>query len=999
MQNLARVSALVCLLSTCLVAQVDRTGLNGTVTDESGAAAKGATVKVKDASTGLERETTSGGGGTYSLPALPAGTYRVTFSMPGFATSKYEDVVQTAGSSRTLNAHLQVAQTSQTVEVKATAALDKTTATLGGSVEQEQIHEIPLNGRNWTTLTQLVPGAVDTGSGNQKSIRFNGQGNDDNNFRLDGVDFSGIQNQAPKSALRLQISTEAIQEFTIQTSNYTADNGGSAGAQINVVSKSGTNAFHGSLFDYLRNNIFDARSPFNHAPAPQPPFHLNQFGADLGGPIIRDKTFFFASYEAFRQTLGLTQQGFVPTTAFRNQVAAVQPSLASILDSFPAGNGAPSRSAPAIAQTWTGDVSSPVTENAGLIRVDHRFNDTNTAYARYNIDVGNSTSPLGNLNQSQTIPATLQTGMVEYLHIFSPALLNEARYGINRDYYSQFYNSGLPYNFSIPDFSQLYETYSKVQASISYDGRDDLTWTHGRQTIKGGIEIRRIDINEGNANDGTVTWGPTIENFLANQLTTFSDTAVEPTKGLRKTQYFGYVEDEWKLKPNLTLNGGVRYSFFGPFYEVNNRAYGFDIVQCGGYCARGGQFTNPNYLDFDPRTSIAWSPDAGHGNTVIRAGFGMFHGETQLGDQDSPSVNDVPSILFQTGKNVTYTYPINPALIPTTGIAATPRALSLYHPDSYLSEWTASIQQLAPGQVIFTGTYLGSKGTHLFRRTYVNIIDPATGKRPLAAAGFPSQIDNKTQEGNSSFQAFQLSAKRRFQGGLFFDANYMWSHAIDDGSFGSGDASSAENVSCFRCERASGAYDVRHTGNISLTYQLPFGQGRQFFNRRGVVNAVVGGWEFTDLFTARTGLPLNIMVSRSGAALPDGNNSSQRPNLVSGVSLYPANQDASNWLNIAAFAVPAPGTWGNAGRNIARGPSLWQDDIALDKNFHVTERFVLNFRGEAFNIFNRAQYGNPSGTNISSPSNFGVIQSLVNSQGLTGTGTPRQLQFALRLSF
>ncbi len=997
MQILMRVTAALCLFSVCLLAQVDRSGLNGTVTDKTGAPVKGAVVKVKEKSTGLERETISGEGGSYSLSALPAGVYKISFSLQGFAVTQYDDVRQTVGGTRTLNAHLQLAQTSQTVEVNAAAALDNTTATVGGNVEQEQVHKIPLNGRNWTTLTLLVPGAVDTGSGNQKSIRFNGQGNDDNNFRLDGNDFSGIQNAAPKSALRLQISTEAIQEFTVNTANYTADNGGSAGAQVNVVSKSGTNDFHGALFEYLRNNDFDARSPFNPSPAAQPPFHLNQFGADLGGPIIRDKTFFFANFEGFRQSLGLTQVGYVPTDAFRAQTAAAQPALASVLSAYPTGNGPVSAKAPQ-AQLWTGTTASPVTENSGLIRVDHRFSDSDTAYARYNADDGLSTTPLGSLNAASTVHARLQSGMVEELHVFSPTLINELRFGFNRNYYNQYQQTGLPYNFVIPNFAQLYENYSKTQISTSFDTRDDVTKTLGRNTVKAGIEIRRIQINEGNSNDGTVTWGPSLTNFLANQLTTFSDTALLPTKGLRKTQYFGYVQDEWKLKPNLTLTGGVRYSFFGPFYEVNNRAYAFDLYNCGGYCARGGQFSYPNYLDFDPRLSVAWSPLAAHNNTVLRAGFGMFHGETQLGDQDSPSVNDEPSILLQSGRTTTYNFPVNSALIPTTGLAATPRSLLLNHPDSYISEWTASIQQLIPGQIVFTGTYLGEKGTDLFQRTYTNLINPLTGLRPLAPAGFPSQIDTKTQQGNSTFHALQVSAKRTFKNGLFLDGNYSWSHAIDDNSVGAGDASSAENVRCFRCDKASSDFDVRHTGNISMTYQLPFGQGRRFLTGSQFTNLILGGWEFTDLFTARSGLPLNVTINRSGSALPDGNNANQRPNLVAGANLYPTNQNPGNWLNLAAFTTPSVGTWGNAGRNIARGPDLWQNDIALNKSFALTERFLLNFRAEAFNVFNRAQYGNP-GTNISSPSSFGVITSLVNNQGLTGVGTPRQLQFALRLSF
>lgn len=487
------------LFSSISLAQLDRTSLNGTVTDSSGAAVPGAIVQAKERSTGLERSTIASTSGTYSIAALPAGKY-IELQKAGFDEVKFNNVVQAASQTRTLNVTLQIAAIAQTVDVTAQAALDATNATLGGNVEPEQIHEIPQNGRNWSTLEELVPGAVDTGVGNQKSIRFNGQGNDDINFELDGTDFSGIQNQAPKSALRLQISTEAIQEFTIDTATYTAENGGSAGAQINVVSKSGTNDFRGSLFEYLRNSYFDARSPFNPTSQPQPPFRLNQFGADLGGPIVKDKTFFFMYYEGFRQVLGLTDVGFVPTTGFRSQVAAAQPALANIINSFPLGNGPLLAKAPNIARVWSGSVSSPVSENAGMLRLDQRFNDANTAYARYNIDDGNSTSPLGAVGQSTTVPARLQNGLLGYLHVFSPTLLNEVRAGFDRNYYSQYQNSALPANYVIPDFSELYESYGKVQASTSYDERDDITKTAGRQTIRAGVEVRRVQINEANSN-------------------------------------------------------------------------------------------------------------------------------------------------------------------------------------------------------------------------------------------------------------------------------------------------------------------------------------------------------------------------------------------------------------------------------------------------------------------------------------------------------------------
>jgi hypothetical protein len=300
-------------------AQVDSTQLNGTVNDQSGAPIREARVRVVLEGSQVTRTTATGEHGNYTIPALPIGLYTISFEKTGFATTRIEHVQQTAGNVRTLDVTLHVQSVSQTVEVIDTVAdLDKTTATFGGTVSGEQVRNIPLNGRNWATLETLAPGAIDSGSGLQSSIRFAGNGIDDNNYRLDGVDASGVMKQALKSALRLQISSDAIAEFKVDSAVYTAENGGSAGGQVSVVSKSGSNQFHGKVFDFLRNDVFDARSPFNPGTSKKPAFHLNQYGADLGGPVIRDRTFFFASYEGFRQVLGgVPQVGLVPSALFR----------------------------------------------------------------------------------------------------------------------------------------------------------------------------------------------------------------------------------------------------------------------------------------------------------------------------------------------------------------------------------------------------------------------------------------------------------------------------------------------------------------------------------------------------------------------------------------------------------------------------------------------------------------------------------------------------------
>jgi hypothetical protein len=334
--------------------------------------------------------------------------------------------------------------------------------------------------------------------------------------------------------------------------------------------------------------------------------------------------------------------------------------------------------------------------------------------------------------------------------------------------------------------------------------------------------------------------------------------------------------------------------------------------------------------------------------------------------------------------------------------------MARHHPDSYVEQWTASAQQALPGQTVLTLTYLGAHGVHLFRRGYTNLIDPVTNTRPLPQ--YPSQIDTKYNEGMSNFNAFITSVNRRFHNGFFLAGNYMYSHALDDGSVGAGDADAAQNVACFRCDYASSDFDARHSGTVSAVYELPFGRGRRYLSSgETAMDLLVGGWSVTSLLVARAGFPVNVTVSRSSTELSDGNNVDQRPNRVPGVPLYLPNRSISRWMNPAAFSLPTIGTWGDAGRNLLTGPPLWQNDSAVEKSFHITERNTATFRAEAFNIFNRAQYGQPSSSlsvttkdgirTLTVPASFGTITSTVNSAGLVGTGTPRVLEFSLRMTY
>ena len=1002
-----------------LHAQIDRAEINGTVTDTTGAIIPGAAIGLRQLETAATRTALSGDTGTFVLSSLPIGHYTLTVSKPGFSDQQIPDVELNSGVTRTINARMQVAGAAQTISVETDLGpdnLDKNDATFGGTIQSAQISRIPLNGRNIATLELLAPGAIDTGTGQQSTIHIAGQGIDDNNYRFDGVDAAGGIREALKSGLRLQFSTEAVAEFKVDSGAYTADTGGSAGGQVSLISKSGTNNFHGAVFEYLRNKYFDALPLIQSTSHPN--FHLNQFGANLGGPIVHNRTFFFANYEGFRQSLGgIPAVGIVPSAAYRAQIIAAQPSLAPFINAYPTSSTV-SATDPNQA-LYTSIVPSPSHENSGVIRVDHRLGARDSTYGRYDIDDGLATSSLNNAGEAITVGSRVQNLVLEELHTFGPTLLNEAEFGFNRNTYLQIQTTGLPYNISIAGFTSLAETYSKAQVPTTFSVNDTLTIIRGRHTIKTGVDIRRVHINETNSTDGTLSFtaqpGLSAEQaVLANHLNSIQVTAPLTTRGLRKTQYGAYVQDQWKFTPDLTLNYGLRYNYFSPFVEAHGNDDPFDFASCGGYCGVGADFYFRNFKDFDPRVSVAWSPQALHGNTVFRAGFGIYHGEIQLGDEDSPVVNTEPSTTLTSSATRFFSYPSAIALIPTTGLATTPRSLTRYHTDSYTTQYTASVQQALGSQTTLTATYLGIKGTHLFRRTETNLIDPATGVRPYAAL-YPSQIDTKSMQGMSIFHALQFNLNRRFSNGFLLSGNYMFSHALDDDTVGSGESASAENVSCFRCDYANSSFDVRHSANASIVYDLPFGRNRQFLNHGNLlVEELAGGWSVDSLFAVRSGLPVDITISRSSSALPDGNNINQRPDRVPGVSIY-NGKGIKNWLNPAAFQVPLPGTWGNLGRNAAAGPNLWQDDAAVEKHFRVNDRNQVIFRAEAFNLFNRAQYGQPNSTlstgtipagspagtrpNLSVPATFGQITSPINTAGLVGTGTQRVLEFALRITY
>jgi hypothetical protein len=1012
--------AVISLYLPFSLAQVDRAGVSGIVTDASGRVLPQTRVTAVQSTTGLERKTISSSTGAYLIPELPVGIYTITFEHEGFKSLTFVDVEEVIGRTRTLDATLQVSGRDERVEVPANSALmDRNTSAVTGFIEKEQADELPLNGRNWASLTAFVPGAIDTGGSNQRTIRFAGRGLDDSNWTYDGVDATNVVNQTQRPWVRLAIPLDAIQEFRVDSLMATAEEGASGGPQLAVTSPSGTNRFRGRLFEFLRNDAFDAPVPqWASNGEEQQPLRLNQFGGAVGGPIKRDKIFFFIASEAYRQNWGYPVSGDVPSAALIATVPASSP-VYGIMHSF-TGAGPKTILTPWTPATDPGDpnyadydlltcsCTQAVNENSVMLRLDQHFSANTTGFTRFNYDRSVNTQPVSasatDLQQKVSAPVN---GAMELLHIFSPNLVNESKFGFNRAT-SNTYNyskTGIAYQIAIatgpgPGFITQNYDYNSIYVGNSFSGIDNLTWVHGRHTFKLGAEIRRIQLNQEYGEHGKITFS-TIEDLAADQVNRASLSGALPVNHLRKNDYFSYAQDEYKWSPNLTLNVGVRYSIFDLFHEVNGLANPFDFATCGpqGFCGVGASFGQQNYGDIDPRVAFAWTPFK-DGQTVIRGGFGIYHEDGQLDDQNLPAKNEVPSYSVKSSSSLPLTFPVD-AFFTGPGTLS-PNVEQRNRKDSYVEQWSLSAQRQLPANFVGTVYYLGSHGVHLLETNVVNLINPASGGVQYPA--FAPAIPWRGSVGTSSYHGLSLSLRRSFTHSLLVTANYTWSHEIDNGSNGSGDGDeiSPQNPLCLACDRASGVWDARHVVNGNAVYELPFGRGKPLLTDRGIATAIAGNWQLTTTALARTGFPVNVLMPSSYTA-PDGANGTERPDLVPGVSLTPpGGRTIAEWINPAAFAAPT-GEFGTAPRDLFRGPGTWQLDLGLAKHISLSERANLEFRTEFFNIFNHAQLGPPQSTfNPSNITGFGSIISTVNTTtpiSPVGSGTPREIQFALRVAF
>jgi hypothetical protein len=1160
-------------------AQTDTGRVSGTVRDPNGAVVPGATVAVRNERTDEERSATTGGDGVYQIPALRPSTYTLTVSAKDFAPATRNGVQVLVGQEQALD--ITVSPTGVTEQVTVTsgteAVINTESASMSANVNPREVEGLPLNGRQLSQLYLQAPGALNSGSGTYGDIRFNGRAVEQNIVRYDGVEGTAIIDASPgnlngevPSPFRLQSSLENVQEFRVESSNYPAEYGTGTGGQVNVVTKSGGNQFHGSAFEYFRNDALDAANFFDDIVGQKSPLRLNQFGGSLGGPIIKGRTFFFASYEGYRLRAGINSVEAVPGAASRicgppvgTGSVTCDPRTLLLLPAFRAPGAA-------IVQTGSGSnlfdvaqlqASAVVNEDAYAVRLDHRFNAKHSAYFRFFRDNGHNNQPEGVTGRRAVFTDNPQNGVAALQSVLTPTLLNEFKVGYNSaftrtngeaptaggiDLSKLVINiSGNTANFAIPGQGTSAGTATPgglLRANSATNGRgqpytvyslsfiDNLSWTRGDHSMKFGVEFRLNRIYTDRLGGTTYVFN-NLPALLTNTPTSIQylgdvsapspfNNGVTGNRLAKSEYYIGYAQDEWKIRRNLTLNYGLRYEYYAPLREAHN----FDVVfntQTGTLDPPDKAFFKASKTNFGPRVGLTWSPNPGGtglfggGKTVFRGGFGIFYGPGQVEDQIQPIESDRVSSTLSSGPllvfNPDQTAAIN-AIIANFNSSPNNRVFQprAYAPEYVVPEkvyqYTFSMQQELPYHIVGTAAYVGSRGRNLFLRGLsntlrsgqavindgsafpantgvVNRVDPATGRvigvtsvrqfdiinQPSACGASASnpicrpfaEIDTKTSGGTDSYNALQVSLARRIGTGLTLNSQYTFSRSFGNTS-GSNEARTAAkpaggtprpsgDANNYEADRGYNNFDVRHTFNLSAVYDLPIGGGRRF-DWGGVGNAVFGGWDIGTIWNARSGLPIDVTITRPEVVIqcaqaggcssdpqgfvrrlpatinaanpllagyvalvnaPGGGASRQtrRPDLVPGVSPY-LNNDR-NFLNPAAFAVPQPGTFGNLPRNALKGPDFKQVDLILNRRFRITETTNIEFRTEIFNIFNRANFTNPASTlndvvggslqpgqaytQATAGATFGLLRQTV--ERTVGLGTNRQIQFALRLSF
>jgi hypothetical protein len=994
------------VIATGAFAQSNTGSITGVITDQNGAVVASATVTVINQGTNEKRTAQSDGEGRYEVPGLPNGIYTVEATATGFKTTSVKDLRLAVGEKARTDVMMNVSGVDAVVTVAGETRIDSETSTLGDTIATERISDNPVNGRDFTSLLATVPGSVQTTNQFQTSINGIPSTFGGSSVLVDGidagrVDLNGTSNVLGRIESRVnRVSMDSIQEVQTVEQNYGAQYGQAIGAVINPITKSGTNGFHGSLFEYFRNEALDARDFF----AGKQKFRLNQFGGNLSGRLIRDKLFFFTNYEGVRQTRGTTFTSLVPTASFRSTFA---PSIAPVLETiplpsapfFPAGSNVPDPNLGIFSVQKDGDLR----EDTGSVKIDWLHTERSQFSARYNINDSRTTTPYG-VGTDQTADGTLRVQLFKASHnyTFSNTTINEFAFGINRNVTDvgagpstlpRFDLSFVDQAIAVPGPAQ----FKQFRTGSVYQFLDTLSTVRGNHSLKAGIDFR---INRRSASSDpqeTLTFF-SLNDFRDNVPFVVSRGG-NPLLDYANENYSFFIQDDWRVHPRLSLNLGLRYDVSSVSAEEEGRLQNFDLDTLT-FTALGQKLHDVDNNNFGPRFGFAFDL-FGNGKTVLRGGYGIFYDRDLPASFGSPQANTFPTLsvdlftaLFVCG--IFPQYPVDPAAY----ACAVPNAFHIERDlqTAMAQHWSFNVQHDLGFATLQVG-YVGNHVTHLLTNGVVtprniNRRDPVTQVRPLSPNfGDIFVVGDYPQ---SNYNALQVTFKRNLSNGLRFNANYAWSHAIDDVVGFFKDYQDENNA---QAERASSDQDVRHNFTMDAGYDLPL---RDWFD--GGPGWLVDGWQLNTITQIRSGLPVN--VTRQGGVF---GGFSFRPDIVPGVDTRCTNFSIPECqFNAAAFSNPGDGVFGNAGRNLLRGPSFAQVDFSVFKNTRLTETSSLQFRAEIFNIFNKANFADPSGGLVRGDNNsleptafFGQSISTVGNQlgGLLGFGGPRQIQFSLRYLF
>lgn len=1041
------------LAVTPIYAQSLRGSIGGEVTDAAKKPVSGASVVLIQQETGKRRTAVTGAQGDFQLTLLPPGPYRLEVDTSGYRRHVQTLILDLDQEIR-VTVPLLAGKNSEQVTVTGTRSLVRPdSVAVGGVIDNRQVQGLPLDRRNFYELSLLLPGVVPAAEGSAGSVRgdfamsINGAREDSNSFLLDGV-----YNGDPKlNGTAVSPPVDAVREFEVLSSTYDASFGRNGGGQISVVLRSGGNDFHGTAYDFLRNSVLDARNYFAPSQEPTPKDQRNQFGASLGGPVSKNRTFFFADYEGRRSNTGITQVTNVPTLAERtgdfshSSLIPIDPFTQQPFPNFqipasridPVGLAiaalypAPNRNVPG--QNFVSSPSMRDRDDHFDIRLDHALAPSSELSFRYSFGDRSLFEPFTGPSfplvpgYGDNVPRRAQNAMASETHVFTPGLLNEFRAGFDRVSLGVFQQNfgrnlnaavglpvistnprdlGLTY-ITVTGFTALGDESNNPQHGTTnvYQLMDNLTYVRGRHLAKFGFDTRILQQNAYRdvESRGFINFIGFTGNALAELLmglATDSGVAVlDNPQHLRTHSYGFFANDTWRIRPNLTLNLGLRYEYNAPAVDAQNRANLYDqatqtLVPVGtNGMPRGGYLPDRN--DFAPRVGIAWSP-RGDRRMVARAGYGIYYDQSSLAPGEGLYFSP-PYFKF----NVYYPLgPTAPLLLnnpfPSNFPLPTPSSALAFQRNlhtPYVQQWNFNIERTLGGSRMVEVGYVGSKGTGLIGARDIN--QPPPTPQPFYVRPVQQFADINLLESNrnSIYHSLQARFEQRLNFGLSLLASYTWAKSIDNGSsfFSSaGDPNYPQNSYNLRAERGLSNFDVRQRLAVSYAYDLPFGKGRAWL-REGWASHVLGGWQSFGVLQFQTGQPFTV------ALLPNFDNSNtgidslgfganDRPNVAGDPHL--SSPSATRWFNTAAFVIPPYGTFGNSGRNVLEGPGLATVDLSLVKNTAIRERTTLQFRAEMFNALNRTNFGLPDNF-VGSPT-FGQILS---------AGNPRRLQLGLKLLF